>query len=91
MRISSWKTDGCYARDDCPWSWKYLGFFSRLETSLIFKLQNLLKRPFKKKIFIGSMPITSSFGRSSVSAASGVRSTMCNIYAGYLFSLAKTR
>jgi sodium-independent sulfate anion transporter 11 len=34
------------------------------------------------------MPITSSFGRSSVAAASGVRSTMSNIYAGILVLLA---
>ena len=33
-------------------------------------------------LIAGSMPITASFGRSSVAAASGVRSTMSNIYAG---------
>ena len=32
--------------------------------------------------FFGAMPITSSFGRSSVQNASGVKTTLANVYAG---------
>jgi sodium-independent sulfate anion transporter 11 len=32
--------------------------------------------------FFGAMPITSSFGRSSVQNASGVKTPLSNVYAG---------
>jgi sodium-independent sulfate anion transporter 11 len=32
--------------------------------------------------FFGAMPITSSFGRSSVQNASGVKTPLANVYAG---------
>ena len=35
--------------------------------------------------FFGSMPITASFGRSSVQSASGVKTPLSNIYAGSYF------
>lgn len=38
--------------------------------------------------FFGAMPITSSFGRSSVQNASGVKTPLSNIYAGILVLLA---
>ena len=38
--------------------------------------------------FFGSMPISASFGRSSVQSSSGVQTPMANIYAGVLVLLA---
>ncbi|XP_057371308.1 sodium-independent sulfate anion transporter-like isoform X2 [Daphnia carinata] len=38
--------------------------------------------------FFGAMPITASFGRSSVQSASGVKTPLCNIYGGILVLLA---
>ena len=38
--------------------------------------------------FVGSMPITASFGRSAVQSASGVKTPFTNVYAGnYLHKL----
>jgi len=39
--------------------------------------------------FFGSFPITASFGRSSVQAASGVRTPFANVYGGILIQFLK--